>query len=298
MATKYGYARVSTRKQIIERQIRNIKNYCETAVIIQEAYTGTKLDRPEWSKLYKILKKGDWIIFDSVSRMSRNAEEGFALYRELYDKGIELVFLNERHIDTESYREALEGIITGEISTGDNATDELVNTIMSAVNKFMFKKVEADIKKVFEQAQKEVDDLHKRTSEGMLTAKLNGKRIGTEKGRTLDTKKSKQAKPMIKKYSKEFDGTLSDRECMKLIGIANNTYYKYKRELMNEIMGISEEEQSILPRIEIHYQEDNISCAYWQSDRGYFYRQYENEDKPKRVSYEDYRYAYESFYNI
>lgn len=35
----------------------------------------------------------------------------------------------------------------------------------------------------------------------------------------------------IKKYSKDFDGTLSDADCIKLIGIARNTYYKYKREL-------------------------------------------------------------------
>lgn len=53
-----------------------------------------------------------------------------------------------------------------------------------------------------------------------------------------------------------------------------------------------------LPRIELYYKEDNISCAYWQSKNGYFYRQYENEAKPKRISENDYRYAYETYYNI
>lgn len=57
----------------------------------------TKQDRPEWNKLYKKAKAGDTIIFDSVSRMSRNADEGFCLYEELYNKGIELVFLKEPH---------------------------------------------------------------------------------------------------------------------------------------------------------------------------------------------------------
>lgn len=44
------------------------------------------------------------MVFNSVSRMSRNAEEGFALYEDLYHKGIRLVFLKEHHIDTETYK--------------------------------------------------------------------------------------------------------------------------------------------------------------------------------------------------
>ena len=235
MGVKYGYCRISTRKQSIERQVRNIKGFCATVVIIKEAYTGTSLDRPEWNKLFKKLKKGDWIIFDSVSRMSRNEEEGFALYKKLYEMGVELVFLNERHIDTQAYRDALDGIVSTVVNTGDNATDELVNTIMGAVNKFMMKKVEADIKKAFEQSQKEVDDLKQRTREGLITAKLNGKRIGTEKGRVFKTKKGEEAKPLIIKYSRDFNGTLSDVECMKLIGVSNNTYYKYKKELRERV---------------------------------------------------------------
>ena len=232
---KYGYCRVSTKKQSIERQIRNIKEFDATAIIVTEAYTGTSLNRPEWNKIYKKLRPKDWVIFDSVSRMSRNAEEGFALYKELYEKGIELVFLNERHIDTSAYREALEGIISGIVSTGNEDTDELVNTILSAVNRFMMKKVEADIKKAFEQSQKEVDDLHKRTKEGIEIARLNGKQIGTPKGTVLHTKKEAEAKPLIIKYSKDFDGSLSDKDCMKIIGIANNTYYKYKRMIKEEM---------------------------------------------------------------
>ena len=98
----YGYCRISTAKQSIDRQIRNIKAEYPTAHIVQEAYTGTSIFRPEWLKLYRVLKAGDTVVFDSVSRMSRNAEEGFALYDDLYHKGIRLVFLKEHHIDTET----------------------------------------------------------------------------------------------------------------------------------------------------------------------------------------------------
>ena len=113
----YGYCRISTAKQSIDRQIRNIKAEYPTAHIVQEAYTGTSIFRPEWLKLYRILKSGDTVVFDSVSRMSRNAEEGFALYEDLYHKGIRLVFLKEHHIDTETYKKALSGSIA---MTGTN----------------------------------------------------------------------------------------------------------------------------------------------------------------------------------
>lgn len=62
----YGYCRISTAKQSIDRQIRNIKAEYPTTHIVQEAYTGTSIFRPEWLKLYRILKSGDMVVFDSV----------------------------------------------------------------------------------------------------------------------------------------------------------------------------------------------------------------------------------------
>ena len=53
--------------------------------------------------------------------------------------------------------------------------------------------------------------------------------------RKLITKKSIESKEQIKKYSKDFDGTLKDVEVMKLIGVARNSYYKYKKELVEEL---------------------------------------------------------------
>ena len=111
--TIYGYCRISTRQQSLERHERNIKELYPNAVIIKEIYTGTKVaGRTAWEKLYKSLKAGDKIVFDSVSRMSRNATEGFALYEELYNKGVELVFLKEPHINTLTYKKALDNNIT------------------------------------------------------------------------------------------------------------------------------------------------------------------------------------------
>ena len=89
--------------------------------------------------------------------------------------------------------------------------------------------------KVKQEAEKEVTKLHQRTSEGLLTAKLNGKQVGQKKGVKLTTKKSVEAKALIIKYSKDFDGTLSDTECLKLINISRNSYYTYKKQIKQNV---------------------------------------------------------------
>jgi len=219
----YGYCRISTKQQSIERQIRNIKAEYNNAIIVTEVYTGTKQDRPEWNKLYKKVKAGDIIVFDSVSRMSRNAEEGFNLYEELYNKDIELEFLKEPHINTATYKRALKNNVS--------LTGTTVDYILEGVNRYLMALAKEQIRLAFEQSEKEVQDLHQRTKEGIETARLNGKQIGQRQGAKLTTKKSIDAKKLIQKHSKDFDGTLSDVDCMKLIGLARNTYYKYKKEL-------------------------------------------------------------------
>lgn len=234
MCRIYGYGRISTSKQNIERQIRNILKEYPEATIISEAYTGTKLDRPEWSKLMKRVKAGDTIVFDEVSRMSRDAAEGFALYQQLYAAGINLVFLKEPYVNTASYKDAMNGTVSTDIQSGDSATDDLINSIMAALNQFMLKKVEKDIQKAFELAQKEVDYLHERTREGIETARLNGKQIGLQKGTKLITKKSIEAKKLILKHNKAFGGSLTNEETWKLIGITKTSFYKYKNELLEE----------------------------------------------------------------
>ena len=225
---EYGYARISTAKQNIERQIRNIQLSYPNAHIVKEIFTGTKIQsRKELDKLLKLVKEGDTIIFDSVSRMSRNAEEGFKLYQELYHKGIELVFLKEPHINTATYKNALESNIQ---MTGTN-----VVFILEGINQYLMALAKEQIRLAFEQAEKEVQDLHQRTKEGIETARLNGKQIGQKKGARLIVKKAAPAKEQIRKYNKDFGGQLNNQETWELIGISKMTFYKYKREIMEEM---------------------------------------------------------------
>lgn len=247
----YGYCRVSTPKQNIERQVYNILKSYPAAEIIKEEYTGTKLDRPEWNKLYKQIKKevskGEnvTIVFDEVSRMSRNAEEGFSLYKALFNLGIELVFLKEPYINTETYRNA-----TKQKAVAMTGTD--VDIILKAVNEYLLVLAESQIRLAFQSAQREVDYLHKRTSEGVRRAQTDGKRVGTQQGDRLNIKKKEPIKRLIEEIVSKNRG-LSDKEIMAILAVktveikepngkikevsaklARNTYYHYKSELRSE----------------------------------------------------------------
>lgn len=224
---EYGYCRISTGKQNIERQVRNIQKYYPAAHIVREVFTGTKIQsRKELEKLLKQIKTGDVIIFDSVSRMSRDAEEGFLLYEDLFQKGVELVFLKEPHINTETYKKAMQSQLT--------LTGGAVDAILKGVNEYLLILAKEQIRLAFGQAQKEVEDLHQRTREGIQTARLNGKQIGQRNGAKLNVKKAGPAKEMIKKYNRDFGGKLNNQETWELIGISKMTFYKYKREIMEE----------------------------------------------------------------
>ena len=238
----YGYCRISTPHQSIERQIRNIESAFPDSIIVKEVYSGTSQDRPEWNKLLKVLRSDDTIVFDSVSRMSRNAEEGFNEYQDLYNKGINLIFLKEPHINTDTYKLALNKQV--------NLTGDKVDYILEGVNRYLMELAKEQIRLAFEQSEKEVRDLHQRTREGMETARRNGKQIGQRKGNKLLIKKEEPIKAIIREKSKDFNGHNSDVEVMAILAastikieddkhnfreipaaVSRNTYYKYKKTL-------------------------------------------------------------------
>lgn len=220
----YGVARVSTAKQSIERQIRAIKEYDSNALIIQEKFTGATLDRPEWKKLMKVIKTNDTIIFDEVSRMSRNADEGFEEYQRLFEMGVNLIFLRQPHINTTTYRTALNNSVE---MTGE----EIADIYLEATNRVLMLLAKNQIKLAFEQSELELQQLHERTKKGIETARLNGKQIGQKPGAKLNVKKSAPAKAIILKHSKHFLGNLNDKECALVAKISRGTFYKYKAEL-------------------------------------------------------------------
>ena len=224
-----GYCRVSTQHQKITRQVSNITAVYPDAVLIKEFYTGTTQERPLWEKLMKSIQPGDTIVFDSVSRMSRNASEGFKDYKKLFELGINLEFLNEPLINTSVLKSSQSNLLNISIATGNEVIDNFFKGNVDLINKLLLGLAEEQIKIAFAQSEKEVVDLHKRISDGMRESKRRGTKIGLSKGTKLTTKKETTCKEIIRKHAKDFGGSLSDIEVMKLCGCSENSYYKYKK---------------------------------------------------------------------
>ena len=119
-----------------------------------------------------------------------------------------------------------------------------MKSILDALNDYILSLAQKQNQLAFEQSQKEVDDLHQRTREGIETARRNGKQIGQKIGTKLNVKKKFPVQQLILKYSKDFRGTNSDREVIAIVNmttdpsnksrklhVSPNTYYKYKSEL-------------------------------------------------------------------
>lgn len=98
MAKKWGYARVSTSGQaangnsLDDQRGKLHEAGCDE--IVDEAYTGTKMDRPKFTKLLSELETGDTLVVCKLDRFARTASEGSALVKDLLARGINVHILN------------------------------------------------------------------------------------------------------------------------------------------------------------------------------------------------------------
>lgn len=139
----FGYARVSTEQQNLDRQIDMLEKYGVDR-IYNEKMTGTKRNRPELEKLLERLTEGDTVVVESLSRLGRSTKDLIWLMETFNDKGVNLVSLKES-IDTTS------------------STGKLLFTLMSAL------------------AQFERDVIADRTREGIASARARGRKGGRPK---------------------------------------------------------------------------------------------------------------------
>ena len=136
----FGYARVSTEQQNLDRQLDALRKYgCDT--IYNEKMTGTKRDRPELAKLLDRMTEGDTVVIESLSRLGRSTKDLIELTELFQSKGVHLVSLKES-IDTST------------------STGKLLFTLMSAI------------------AQFERDVIADRTREGLKSARARGRTGG------------------------------------------------------------------------------------------------------------------------
>ena len=204
------------------------------SIIYEERQSGKNIEnRTIFRKLLDKVKSRDTIIFDEVSRMSRNADEGYNLYMELLEQDINLVFLKERHIDTDEYKRRTQNHIA-RVSSSNEKMDNLINGILNLVADFERENLKDNIRLAFQQAEHERLFLIKRVTEGKSRSdKHQGRPEGS---RNIKSDKADHIKKIIMEQSKDFYGKFSDAKIMReyLIGVARNTYYKYKKELAVE----------------------------------------------------------------
>ncbi len=112
----FGYARVSTEQQNLDRQIDALNRYGVDTVYM-EKMTGTKRERPELNKMPERMTQGDTVVIESLSRLGRSTKDLIGLTELFQSKGVHLVSLKES-IDTST------------------STGKLLFTLMSAIAQF------------------------------------------------------------------------------------------------------------------------------------------------------------------
>jgi DNA invertase Pin-like site-specific DNA recombinase len=112
----FGYCRVSTEEQVLDRQLESLKKYnCDE--IFMEKITGTKANRPELNKLKEKVREEDIVVIESLSRLGRSTKNLLELVEYFKGKKVKLISTKE-NIDTES------------------ATGQLLLTVLSAISQF------------------------------------------------------------------------------------------------------------------------------------------------------------------
>lgn len=89
-----GYARVSTKDQNLDRQIKALKEYGASR-IFEEKISGKNTNRPELKAMMSFLRSGDTLVVESYSRLARSTVDLLKITTELQNKGIAFVSLKE-----------------------------------------------------------------------------------------------------------------------------------------------------------------------------------------------------------
>lgn len=190
----FAYVRVSSISQNLDRQLDNMKKLgIREENIFVDKMSGKNLDRPNYQLLKVKVRRGDVVVFDSITRMSRNMEDIKAEYKFFADKGAFLKFIKEPMLDTSDK--------TDDVMR--QAINDIILTILGAF------------------AQKEREEIKERQREGIEAAKRRGKHLGRPKVKLTDN----QLVMFEAYYSKWKNGEMTAVELRNRMGLAHNTFY-------------------------------------------------------------------------
>lgn len=190
---KYGYVRVSTREQNIDRQIVEMHSHglSDEAIFIDKQ-SGKDFEREEYQKLKRTLKPGDLIIVKSIDRLGRNYDMIIDEWRTLVNvMNVDIQVLDMPLLDTRT--------------EGKNLVGKFISDIVLQILSFV--------------AENERENIKKRQAEGIRIAKEKGKHLGRPKF-NLPQNFNEVSKLYLNK-------SLKLSESLKMLNMNKATFYKY-----------------------------------------------------------------------
>lgn len=194
--TTYGYARVSSRDQNLDRQLDALLAFgVEQRNIFADKASGKNFERPEWRRMVAALGEGDVLVVKSIDRFGRDYEEIIDQWRAITRvRGAAVVVLDMPLLDTRREKDGITGVLIGDI----------VLQLLSYV------------------AQVERESIHQRQAEGIAAAKARGVRFG------------RPAKQRPMDYEAVRESYLARRitraEAARQLGVSASTFGKWMRE--------------------------------------------------------------------
>ena len=202
----YGYHRLSTKEQHLDRGIIEIERFCESQKIkleriFTDKITGKNFDRPRYTVLIEdVLRPGDTLIITELDRLGRNKREILKQLRILEEKGVRVMVLE------------LPTTLIDLSQMENNLAKMMIETINSVL-----------IEIYASLAQAEMEKKEKRQREGMEAKKLRGEWDEVGRPRAIEQEKFNQE--FLRVIEKEVTPTQLQKE----LGLTSSTFYRYRK---------------------------------------------------------------------
>lgn len=223
MCKVYGYINQTVSYYSGAVQKQGIVRFNDGAIIIAD----NKGSYEKLARIFSLLKRDDRLLVYDICVLGNDVNEVLSRYMTLLQKNVTLVVVNDLLHNNISYRDAFKGVKDMKFSS-----DEIQEEVRKAVRLFANTVLRSQIEISFIQNERKIKLRSDSIKRGMTKAQLDGKQSGSQQqDNQVESAKAIRAKNMIARLSRDFYGSLNDRECQQIIGISRNTYYKYKREL-------------------------------------------------------------------
>ena len=192
----YGYARVSTREQNLDRQLAAFEDFgVDPGNIFADKASGADFERPRYRALMRALLPGDTLVVKSIDRLGRNYDEILEEWREITrDRGVSIVVLDMPLLDTRDQLEGVTGALIGDI----------VLQLLSYV------------------AQVERESIRQRQSEGIAAARARGVQFGRPR------KERPEIWPDVR--DAHLNGGLTVRQAASALDVSTSTFRRWLRD--------------------------------------------------------------------